>query len=104
MGIGRNLLARFLETFADRVAAQNLSLPKPGTPDPEYFQAVAAIFSRPDLLPETLIEALFAIEEMSDPGCGPQIRTALAELQSVPPHSALCILHSISPEHPPEHF
>ena len=105
MGIGRNLLVRFLESFPDAVAAQNLSLPRPGTPDPEYFQAVADIFGRPDLLPETLLEALFAIEEMSDPGCRQQIQTALAELRSNTPslqNSTTPILHS--PEAPPEHF
>jgi len=104
-GIGRNLLASFLESFADEVAAQNLSLPNPDTPGPEYFQAAAALFASPDLLPDRLIEALFAIEEMAHPDCRQQIQTALGQLQPSTPslqNPIIPVLHS--PESPPEHF
>jgi hypothetical protein len=81
-GISQNLLTRFLESFTAYLTAQNISLPDPTLPEDSYFQAVATLFASPELLPPPLIEALSAIEEMSDPQCRDQINTALAALQS----------------------
>ena len=78
-GIGRNLLARFLASFAGDLAAQNLTLPNPETPDPDYFQAAATLLADPERLPPPLLEALSAIEELSDPLCRDQTISALAE-------------------------
>src|SRR6266446_516959 len=104
-GIGRNLLDRFLESFTPDLAAGNIQLPKPETPDPEYFQAVALIFARPEALPGRLAEALFAIEEMSDPRCRDQINSALAALQpSTPPLPNSTTRIREDPESLPEHF
>jgi len=90
-GISQNLLTRFLEPFTADFAAEGISLPNPSLPDEVYFQAVATLFASPELLPHRLIEALHAVQEMSDPQCRDQINTALAALQFSTP--SLPVLH-----------
>ena len=45
--IRRNLLARFLDTFAADLAARNISLPRPSLGDTDYLHKADAIYPRP---------------------------------------------------------
>jgi hypothetical protein len=63
--IGRDLLSRFLFSFADELRSGNISLPQADISDDSYFQAVAKVLLCPEELPPRLNEALFAVDEMA---------------------------------------
>src|SRR5262249_9485102 len=62
--IRRELLARF---FAHFDSAKDIGLLPTSAPDAEYFAALTGLLLRPEQLPLETFEALFAIEEMSEP-------------------------------------
>src|SRR2546426_381516 len=63
--IGRELLARFFESFRDELNANQLALPPPGLADADYLNALARLLLHPEGLPDRLNEALFAIDDIS---------------------------------------
>src|ERR1043165_9140226 len=65
--IGRDLLARFFESFRDDFNANQLPLPPPGLPDADYINALLRLLLHPEGLPDRLNEALFAIDDISSP-------------------------------------
>jgi hypothetical protein len=74
--IGRELLARFLQTFADDLAGNSLNLPPPELADAEFFEAVSRLLMHPDTLPDRLNEALTAIDDMAGPKAFPLFERA----------------------------
>src|SRR5438067_6845359 len=81
--IGRELLARFLETFKEDFEMKGLALPPPELPDLAYFAALARLLMCPEGLPDRLNEALFAIDEMASP-TGQELLKAAAEWADLP--------------------
>ncbi len=77
--VGRPLLLRFFETFQRAGSARGLVLPSPDLPDPEWFAAVARLFSLPEALPDDLVEALYSIDEMSTAEGQEQLERAASE-------------------------
>jgi len=63
--IGRGLLEQFFARFAPELAAREVLLPATTLPDEDYFAALAGVVLAPEGLPERLIEALFAIEDLA---------------------------------------
>ena len=76
-GIGQNLLVRFLEPFTADLVAKSIPHPSPNLPEHSYFQAVANLFTFPELLPHRLTEALFAIAEIATPQSRQHLQAAL---------------------------
>ena len=76
--IGRSLLVRFLDSFQADFATKNTPLPGPGLSDAQYFQAFAAILVTPGSLPDSLIEAASAIEEMANPAARHLLEASIA--------------------------
>jgi len=72
--IGRPMLARFFEKFLPELTEQNLLLPAPTAPDTEWFKSVAGLLALPEALPDSLTEALYAIDEMATPEGQEQVR------------------------------
>jgi hypothetical protein len=79
-GIGRSLLARFLDSFTADLAATNIALPRPDLSDDDFFAAVAAIFALPENLPARVREALAAIDELANPAGRHKLLTQLSGL------------------------
>jgi len=65
--IGRPLLVRFFEQFAAELNSNGLSLPPPHSSDADYFNSVAHLLMRPEALPDSLNEALVAVDDLSTP-------------------------------------
>src|SRR4051812_15599340 len=65
--VGRDLLARFLQSFGGDLAGNGLNLPPPGLADADYFEAAARLLMRPDTLPDRLNEALATIDDFASP-------------------------------------
>src|SRR5437868_3726861 len=65
--IGRELLERFFVRFAAELAGLNLPLPATTLDDSEYYGSLARLLAAPEMLPDELNEALFAIDEMATP-------------------------------------
>lgn len=63
--VGRTLLEQFFAKFAEELTARKVKLPAAALADEEYFTALAKVVLTPDSLPEGLIEALFAIEDLA---------------------------------------
>jgi hypothetical protein len=63
--IGRDLLTRFFERFKTELQGNGLALPPPELADEEYFTALSRLLLSPESLPDSLNEALFAIDEMA---------------------------------------
>src|SRR5882672_3987230 len=75
-GIGRSILVRFLESFRADLETKNIPQPRPELSDDEYFHAFAAILVTPGSLPDSLIEAASAIEEMVTPAARHRLEVA----------------------------
>ena len=75
-GIGRKLLTRFLDTFADDLAVRNIQPPSKDLTDTEFFDLASAVLAQPEP-PAFLAEALSAIEELAHPDCRENIQSAL---------------------------
>ena len=80
--IGRDLLARFFESFRDDFNANQLPLPPPDLPDADYINALLRLLLHPEGLPDRLNEALFAIDDISSP-------QGIERLQAAPEWSGL---------------
>src|SRR5262245_50108255 len=65
--IGRPLLTRFFEQFAPQLNSNGLSLPPPEDSDTDFFNALARLLMRPEDLPDSLNEALVAVDDLSTP-------------------------------------
>jgi len=63
--VGRRLLEQFFDRFADELAARNAVLPPHSVDDHFYYSALAFLLMSPEALPDSLMEAMFAIEEMA---------------------------------------
>lgn len=77
--IGRKLLVRFFERFEPELASLGVVLPPPALPDSEWAQAVARLFAVPEELPDSLCEALYAIDEMATPEGQEQLEMAMEQ-------------------------
>src|SRR6266436_3250793 len=64
-GIGRNLLAIFLDTFASELAARQITPPSQSLGDTDFFRAAANIFSSPENLSESMTQTLRALASMT---------------------------------------
>src|SRR6266481_10109103 len=84
-GIGRDLLARFLDPFEDELAASHIKLPDPSLGDTAYFQQAAAIFDSPGTLPDRLTITLVAIAQMASDTTQKQIEIAQAQRTTTRP-------------------
>src|SRR4051794_16955150 len=60
--IGRNLLTQFFARFNYEFETRSFALPPPELPDAEYFAALAGLLMHPEGLPDSLNEALYAID------------------------------------------
>src|SRR6266404_507681 len=86
-GIGRNILARFLESFQQEFTARNIPLLDPDLPDDPFFIAVAALFALVTTDPNRYLEsacpplneALHAIHHTADPAKAQAMQTGLAQ-------------------------
>src|SRR5215471_4560240 len=65
--IGRPLLTRFVQQFAPQLKSNGLSLPPPEISDADYFNSLARLLMRPEDLPDSLNEALVAVDDLSTP-------------------------------------
>src|SRR5881396_1502764 len=65
--IGRSLLPEFFDRFKDELKTMNVSIPDPDLADGPYYDTVAELFNYPEALPEGLLEAVLAVEELADP-------------------------------------
>jgi hypothetical protein len=65
-GVGRTLLTRLFGKFSADLGAKKVALPPPESEDDAYFKSLAVLAMKPDGLPDNLIEALFAMEEMAN--------------------------------------
>jgi hypothetical protein len=65
--IGRPLLTRFFEQFAPQLNSNGLSLPPPEISDADFFNSLAQLLMRPEELPDSLNEALVAVDDLSTP-------------------------------------
>jgi hypothetical protein len=79
--IGRPLLVRFFERFHSELTGQKLSLPDPDAPEAEWFRSVTGLLASPEVLPDRLTEALYAIDEMASPDGHERLEKAAAEAQ-----------------------
>jgi hypothetical protein len=65
--LGRELLGRFFGQFESELARQGATAPGAELPDEAYVRAWAGLLLRPEGLPESLNEALYALDEMATP-------------------------------------
>lgn len=63
--IGRHFLDQFFGKFNDALAGKAVVLPDPTLDDEKYFGALAKLLALPEGLPDTLNDALYAIDEMA---------------------------------------
>jgi hypothetical protein len=64
--IGRELVSQFINRFSDELEAKDIALPKMNLADDEFYAGLANLFSAPEGLPESMSEALYAIDEMAN--------------------------------------
>jgi hypothetical protein len=64
--IGRELLGRFFDRFNAELAEKQISLPVSTLDDDAYFGEMARIALSPEGLPQSLVEAAYAIEGMAN--------------------------------------
>ncbi len=76
--VGRPLLLRFFERFRQSLGHE-LELPSADLPEDEWFGALARLFSTPEALPDTVVEALYSIDEMSAPDGQEQLACAIRQ-------------------------
>jgi len=81
--IGRALLGQFFGRFEPEIIAAGLALPPPALNDYDYYTALAWLLLNPERLPDSLNEALFDIEAVSQPKAFSQLEASSrwAELQ-----------------------
>ena len=76
--IGRELLLLFFNSFTDEFKTRAVGLPSPELDDNEYFGRLSRLLNSPEELPESLNEALFAIDELASPAGQEQLEIELA--------------------------
>ena len=76
--IGRGLLDELFGRFHQDLAGRGLVLPALTAPDEAYFDQLSQLTLAPDGLPENLIEALVAIEEMANAAGQERLERAVA--------------------------
>src|SRR5262245_40142213 len=83
--ISRALLGQFFGRFEAELTAAGLALPPPDLTDYDYYTALAWLLLNPERLPDSLNEALFDIEAVSQPKAFSQLEASSrwAELQSL---------------------
>ena len=64
--VGRELLEELFGQFRGELAAKGLDLPPAELADWEYYEVLARLVLDPAGLPESLLETLHALEEMSN--------------------------------------
>jgi hypothetical protein len=81
--IGRALLGQFFARFEAELTAAGLALPPPDLNDYDYCMKLAWLLLNPERLPDSLNEALFDIEAVSQPRAFSQLEASSqwAELQ-----------------------
>ncbi|HEV2391944.1 MAG TPA: hypothetical protein VG146_06230 [Verrucomicrobiae bacterium] len=77
--IGRDLLVRFFDQFAAHIKQSHIEMPGPHVGDEEYFGELARLLALPEALPDTLTEALFAIDDLSTSEGQEQLEMAIAQ-------------------------
>jgi hypothetical protein len=77
--VGRSLLTQLFGKFAPDLSAKKVALPAPDAVDDDYFKSLAALAMKPDALPDNLIEALFAMEEMANDQGQERLEAAAAQ-------------------------
>jgi len=101
--MGTELLTKLFDHFKEELAAKNIVIPNPNLAQGHYYESVAEIFKSPANLPENLVGAVLAIEELASPENKARLETAFwdapqdiyLEPQSSPEHTALKLwLHS----------
>src|SRR5690348_3958362 len=65
--IGRPLLTCFFQQFGPQLNSNGLSLPPPELSEADFFNALARLLMRPEDLPDSLNEALVAVDDLSTP-------------------------------------
>jgi hypothetical protein len=65
-GLGRPLLKRFFEKFAEGLKTCKATLPPESLEDDDYFKALADVFLSPKELPPEMTEVLYAVLEMAN--------------------------------------
>ena len=79
--LGRPLVTELFARFDADLKQLGLVLPPLDLSDQNYFDALARLLSTPEGLPESLTEALFAIDEMSSPEGQEQLELAVARIE-----------------------
>lgn len=79
--IGRHLLGKFFARFKDDLEVKAVSLPDPGLADEEYFGALSGLLLSPEGLPDSLNDALYAIDEMATEDGQQRLEDGVAEEQ-----------------------
>jgi hypothetical protein len=77
--VGRELLSKLFGRFSGELEAKDITLPSADLKDDDYFRELSALAMAPDRLPDNLIEALFAIEEMANEEGQERLEAAAAE-------------------------
>src|SRR6266853_1652368 len=97
--IGTELLSELLNRFKTDLDARNVVIPSPTLPEAQYYESVADLFKSPAALPEQLVEAVQAVEELASPENKSRLESAFSEAplelyiepQASPEHTALKI-------------
>ena len=95
--IGTELLAELFDRFKQELAARSITIPSPNLAQGHYYESVAEIFKSPAALPDNLVDAVLAVEELADPENKSRLERAFwdspqeiyIEPQSSPEHTAL---------------
>lgn len=77
--VGRSLLDLLFAKFTDELMTRKVKLPAATLADEEYFTALSNMVLSPEGLPEGLIEALLAIEEMATAEGQERLETAMRQ-------------------------
>lgn len=64
--VGRALLDKLFGKYADDLAAVGKKLPSQDLSDEDYFKSLSGLAMGADGLPDNLLEAMYAIEEMAN--------------------------------------
>lgn len=77
--VGRTLLEQFFGAFEAELRDQEIELPNPELDDGAYFALLARLLAGPEALPDSLNEALFALDDLASPLGQEQLEIAIAK-------------------------
>ncbi|MDD5701719.1 MAG: hypothetical protein PHU23_06665, partial [Dehalococcoidales bacterium] len=77
--IGRDFLGKFFTNFKKDMDEEKVILPSPELEDEEYFNSLAGVLLSPEGLPDSLNEALYAIDEMATEDGQQRLEDGVAE-------------------------